>query len=64
MFMQPITRRNARPLEATIFHPNGFRTIIGQLFALTYEPDGTVRPATDAECILSPATHSRWDLAA
>lgn len=53
----------ARPAETTIFHPDGSRIVIGELFAVRYSPEGEARivpiPELDPE-----RTTLRWDLAA
>lgn len=41
MFHSPAPPRAIRAVEATIFHADGSRSVIGTLGTVTYAPDGT-----------------------
>lgn len=53
--------REIRAVEATIFHADGSRSVIGTLGTVTYAPDGTARVTFT---VPGPTDMVRTDLAA
>lgn len=53
---------HTQPVETTIFHKDGSRTVIGTLATICYAPDGTATIIAGAVPEVSDTL--RWDLAA
>jgi len=57
--------RAFRPIEETIFHPDGSRSVTGPLGTITYDADGTAHfEALSIPRLPAKGDHVRWDLAA
>lgn len=53
-----------RPTETTIFHPDGSRLVVGELFAVLYPADGGAACIVPTPSLDPDHTTLRWDLAA
>lgn len=53
-----------RPAETTIFHPDGSRLVIGELFTVLYPADGGAARIVPTPALDPDNTTLRWDLAA